>query len=438
MTTAVALFACVLTFAVAFWAGKKSLVKGLVVTLGVGYLYGIARANILSPFSHFFFDTALLGLFASQKWTSQSRNEFERTRTLRGWLIVLIGWPCLMCLLPFQTILISLVGLRGNVFFLPNLLLGARLNQKQWISFAMGLAALNLIAVGFGTAEYFLGVPSFFPRSPVTEIIYRSKDVAGFSAYRIPAVFANAHAYAGSMTCSLPFLLSAWSKDGLAKKSKLLLLSGILAALMGVLMASTRTNIVVCGLVVVCATLFIKMRSGLRTIWIAGLAAIVVVALTNARFQRFKSIDSVDVVSDRVAGSVNRSFLEVMFEYPLGNGLGGGGTSIPYFLASQVRRPVSIENEYGRIMLEQGIIGLLIWTGFMGWCFSRPSAFRDPGKRLAWVCTLAYALIAGIGTGFLTAIPQTMLVLLAMGWISTPSVEERRAIVPPVASEMLA
>ena len=58
----------------------------------------------------------------------------------------------------------------------------------------------------------------------------------------------------------------------------------------------------------------------------------------NERWQRYKELDS-QSVEDRISGSVNRSFLEVLVEYPMGNGLGGGGTSIPYFLASQVRNP---------------------------------------------------------------------------------------------------
>jgi len=52
--------------------------------------------------------------------------------------------------------------------------------------------------------------------------------------------------------------------------------------------------------------------------------------------------------------------------------LGGGGTSIPYFLQDRVKDPVAIENEYGRILLEAGIPGLLIWLIFIFWTVARP------------------------------------------------------------------
>ena len=55
----------------------------------------------------------------------------------------------------------------------------------------------------------------------------------------------------------------------------------------------------------------------------------------------------------------------------MGNGLGGGGTSMPYFLESQVRHPVQIENEYGRIMLEEGLPGLALWLGLILWTVTR-------------------------------------------------------------------
>lgn len=418
--TGLAIALCVIFLAASFWLGRKSLVAGLITTLTVGYFYGILRANIPSPASHFFFDAALLGLYASQKWTPLNAEEARDTQFLRSWLLVLILWPVILCLLPFQTLMVSLVGLRGNIFFLPVLLLAARLDRKGWLRLAYGLAGLALVAAGFGAAEYYLGVPRFFPENEVTLIIYRSKDVAGFSAYRIPAIFANAHAYAGSMTSSLPFMLAAWLQKDSGKWAKLLLVAGIVAAMMGVLMASTRVNFLIAAILVVAATFIVKMRPGLRFIWMASLAAIVVVALSNERFQRFKSIESVDVVSDRLAGSVNRSFLEVMFEYPMGNGLGGGGTSIPFFLASEVRKPVAIESEYGRVLLEQGIIGFVIFVAFLFWVFTRKQAWSDPQKRIAWLCCVLYAVAAAVGTGFMTAIPQTMLVLMGMGFIVTP------------------
>jgi O-antigen ligase len=110
--------------------------------------------------------------------------------------------------------------------------------------------------------------------------------------------------------------------------------------------------------------------------------------------------------------------------YPLGNGLGGGGTSIPYFLQSLLQSPVEIENEYGRIALEQGIPGLALWLAFIVWLFTRAAPRRDDpwfaGRWLARLfCAISFAT-APLGTGLLNAVPQTALVLLFAGWIAAP------------------
>jgi hypothetical protein len=165
----------------------------------------------------------------------------------------------------------------------------------------------------------------------------------------------------------------------------------------------------------------------MRLISCAAIAAVVLLALSNERLQRFTSLSDTESVADRIQGSVNRTFFEIMIEYPMGNGLGGGGTSIPSFLEGQVVKPIAIESEYGRILLEQGIIGLLLWIGFIFWFVtcSRASLRSDwiVARRLTWVgCTVSFGL-SMLGTGMLTAIPATALMLLGIGWVMVPPSE---------------
>src|SRR5579863_5548601 len=115
----IALVLCVVALAVCYWAGRRSLGQGLVALLVFGYFYGILRANLLTTFSHFIFDAGLLGLYLSQKWSSTDPKEAQRLRTVQLWTGILIAWPVLLVLMPFQPWLVSLVGLRGNVFFIP-------------------------------------------------------------------------------------------------------------------------------------------------------------------------------------------------------------------------------------------------------------------------------------------------------------------------------
>ena len=422
-----ALALCALALIACYWAGRKSLGKGLVVLLFFGYFYGILRANLLTTFSHFIFDAGMLGLYlAFWRRPSDPRDKLRR-QALVWWSVLLIGWPCLLLLLPFQPFLVSLVGLRGSIFFLPLLLIGCQLKRSDLLEFSTGLAVLDLIAVAFGGAEYFLGVPRFYPLSPVTEIIYASGDVAG-GFFRIPAIFTSAHAFGGTMVSTVPFLIGLWT---LAQKRllKMLALVSIPAALLGVLMSATRLNFVI-GCAMVGFVIFTtKLKNRYRVGFLLIIGAIAFTALSNARFQRFKSLSDTDFVTERVAGSVNRGFFEILGDYPMGNGLGGGGTSIPYFLQGQVRNPIGMENEYARILGEQGIIGLVLWLAFLGWLFSRARVVFTPGpwstsRRLIWFLVMFNFATAWIGTGLLTSIPGTLFLILGAGWAAVPQLSE--------------
>ena len=225
------------------------------------------------------------------------------------------------------------------------------------------------------------------------------------------------------MVSSLPYLIGGWDRVQ-TKRFKTLALGGIAAALLGILMSATRQNFIL-GAVMVLVTIWTRKGKSFKNVlvMIALLGVIGYAAATNARFQRFKSLSDTEGVTDRIAGSVNRSFLEILTEYPMGNGLGGGGTSIPYFLQGSVRNPIGMENEYARILGEQGVIGLLIWIGFICYFFSRgPRALAKgswaTSRRMVWSLAAFSLATAWIGTGLLTSIPQTAIAMLGIGWTS--------------------
>lgn len=419
----IALALCVLAFVVCYLAGRRSLGQGLVALLLFGYFYGILRANLLTTYSHFIFDAGLLGLYLSPRWRQVDPQTGKRSAKVRMWMAALVAWPCLLILLPFQPLLVTLVGLRGNIYFIPLLLLGARLKGKDLTELSVGLAVLDLMAVAFAGAEYFLGVARFFPVSPVTEIIYSSAD-AGGGFLRIPSTFTSAHAFGGTMVATIPYLVGLWAQSGKGIQ-RLLALVTIPAALLGVLMSSTRSNFLI-GCAIVLAVIFTtRMSANRRIFFVLIVAAVTAAALTNVRFQRFKSLSDTDSVTERIAGSVNRSFFEILLEYPMGNGLGGGGTSLPYFLAGEVRNPIGMEDEYARILCEQGVIGLLIWLSFLVWFFIKFRSALSKGpwatsRRIVWCLTAISFGTAWIGTGLLTSIPGTVLLLLGMGWVLVP------------------
>jgi hypothetical protein len=417
----ISLYLCLLSFALCYWAGRRSLLDGLVAVLAVGYAYGITRANLPETFSHFIFDAGVVGLYCAQLFRQLTPTQEYRLSPLRPWLEFLIAWPVLLFLIPIQDLSIQLVGLRGSIFLLPFVLLGARLEPEERYRLALWIAGLNLLAFMFAVAEYSLGLSQFYPRNRVTEIIYMSKVVASQTAHRIPATFANAHAYGGTMVVGLPLLLGALVQKHKANWQIQVLLLGLATAMLGILMSAARTHFLVACALILVATFSLRSRFGYALSWILLLFGIGWVASGEQRLQRFMELGNTDTVAERVSWSVNMNFFEIAAKYPFGNGLGGGGTSVPYFLQGLIVNPVTMENEYARIMLEQGILGLVIWIAFILWLLTRWHESRHDrwylGRRLAWVACSSFFAIGLLGTGLFTSVPQTCLFLLLAGWV---------------------
>ncbi|HEX2092488.1 MAG TPA: hypothetical protein VHG28_08815 [Longimicrobiaceae bacterium] len=422
----VALILCAGAFLACFFAGKRSLVAGLTALLAVGYFYGIARANVTSALSHFIFDAGVLGLYATRLFRPLPLEERMRIQPIVPWLALLIGWPVVLLLLPLQDPMIQLVGLRAHIFLLPFLLLGARLCRDDVDRLAISLAVLNLVVFGIAVMEFFVGIESFYPRNEVTDIIYKSNDIHTgniLGAYRIPATFAHAGLYGGTMVITLPFLLGGWTqRQTLPWRHRQIIMAGLVATVLGVFLSASRMHFMVLTVLVMVSVFGGRLGMAGRVGWVFVLAGLGwLVSMEERLFQRILSLNT-DTILERLSWGVNQSFVELMFRYPLGNGLGGGGSSIPYFLRSLVRDPIWIENHYATIMLEQGLPGLLIWVAFLFWVFLRRTTRRDDpwylGRRLAWFAAGAYFAQGLIGVGLLTAVPFTILLLLCVGWIS--------------------
>jgi hypothetical protein len=407
-----------------YLAGRRSLWMGLGMLFGVGYVYGIWRANEPGLAAYLLFDAAVLGLYASQAFAVIPALERSRMQHLRFWVTLLIGWPVLLfalyALAPDNHPLVELVGLRANVFLLPFLLLGARLTSEDLERLGLTLACLNLGAVAFGLLQFFYGIEMFFPRNEVTEIIYKSRDLVGWTSYRIPSSFSSAHAFAGTLVMTIPLVFGAWVRPHQRPWAKHLLSAALVASLFGVFMAAARQHMLLACVLGAVLT-FTRELGGQRLRWLVGVALVAYLVAGDARLQRFTTLRDTEAVSSRVQGSVNDDLLELMNRYPLGNGLAGGGTSIPHFLRDQAKPSVGLENEYARIMLEQGLPGLALWMAFVAWFLTglpRRRVAWSSARRLAWVACVASFAAGLIGTGMLTSVPQTTLMLLLAGWVS--------------------
>ncbi len=440
---------CVTGFFACFVLGRSSLVAGVGSVLTAGYLYGILRANYPDGATYFLFDCSAMGFYLSLLAGLPKSASNPSVRPVQTWLVTLIAWAGLIALIPIQHMLIQLVGLRGNAFLLPFLLVGAWLQREDADRLALWFGVLNCVAFAFAMGEFVLGVPTFFPRNAVTELIYRSRDVAGNAAFRIPACFGNAHSYGGTMVLTIPWMLGSLVQPRTPTLQKSFLSGAIVLALLGVFLCAARLYVVLLGVLILVVTFSGQMRGGFLVVWLLVLGGVGFLISREERMQRFLSLGDTDMVVARLEGSVNKSFLELLLEYPMGNGMGGGGTSIPFFMAHLVENRVVIENEYGRIMLEQGVPGLLLWGAFIGWILMHwPRDRREPwlfGKQTLWVVCVGNFAIATIGSGLMTSIPMSVMTFLSIGFaVSTqplpgykPALSAGRLMRPPPCASRL-
>jgi len=399
----------------------RSIALGLLGVFTVGYLSGIIRANYLSVYTTFMFDAALLGLYIGfiGAWHEELAGIFRSTAG--QWVLVLFAWPALLTAIPVNDYLVQLVALRATVWFLPVLLIASRMRADDLAVIARGLACLNLLALAGGLYIYQNGVESLYPQNAITAIIYTSKDVGGAEYYRIPSLFLNAHSYGGAMLFSLPFLIDRAFGRGVWILDRLLAAIGIVAALGGILLCAARQPVVIFAIMTVIVWLVSRLHAGVGALTVGMVVVGLLVAGTNERLQRAKELEDTELVSDRIRASANASFFELLAEYPVGAGMGSSfGTSIPYFLADRAPVAIGLENEYSRIHIDQGLVGLGLWIAFLVWLLHRPPPLRlDVPYGLCVI--FMYALVvtnwltAFIGSGTLSAVPGSVLLLTQMG-----------------------
>jgi hypothetical protein len=411
------LTAFVLTLA----ATTRSLGLGLGAAIAVGYFNGVFRANFLGVFSTFMFDAGLLGLYAGVIVSHWHRMSRLWVGTGAGFVLFLILWPVVLTAIPVNDFLVQLVALRATIWFLPVLLIASRMTAADVTMLARVLAVMNVVALAGGFYVYTFGVEAVYPRNAVTEIIYKSKDVGGNEYYRIPSTFLSAHAYGGTMLYTLPFLLGLLFGPGVRRMDRALAAAGTAAAMAGILLCAARMPVVIFGLATLVAWVCTRFNVFVGGVAVGLVVTTLAVALTDERLQRATSLDDTEAVSERVRGSANESFFELLVDYPLGAGMGSSaGTSIPYFLADRAPVAIGLENEFSHIQINQGWVGLAVWLVFLVWMFAVPPLVRlearwGLGVVLMYGLCLPIWATGFVGTGALSAVPQSVVLLVMMG-----------------------
>jgi hypothetical protein len=421
----IGLLLCLAALASTYSVARTRLGHGLGVLFAWGYIYGVARSNFLDGFAHFIFDAAVAGLYLARLRRSLLPTNRPAVRALVTWVTLLVAWPTLLVVLPPDHILINLVGLRVAIFYLPVMLVGAQLTEKDNEGLAGWLVGLNLLALAAAILEVNQGIESLYPRNPTTVLIY-SSAVGDSSTHRIPATFCAAAHYGNTMVLTLPFLVSSLLRARSALRTGVLL-TGVVSAVAGVFLSSCRTPVVAGVLSFLAYVVLGRGVLSAAKLWLAVPVVAVAIWYTlqhgGSRTQRFMTLQDTQMVTERIEMVNDAGLLQCMLEYPLGNGLAGAvGVTIPYFLQEYAsNRPLpGAESEYFRVLLTQGAPGLALWLGFLLWFLSGPWARgrkqRGGGAYFFYSTTLVYFLVATRGVGLLYGLPNNCLLLLGMGY----------------------
>jgi hypothetical protein len=412
-----------LTFLIVAFAGSlaatfPSLGWGFVAVFAVGYFNGVIRARYLGVYTTFMFDASVLGLYLGFLVKHWRRGPAVGSGAL-FFVGFLIAWPSLLTMIPVNHYLVQLVALRATIWFLPLVLIAARLTVADLAVMARGLVVLNLVALAAGLYLYLYGVEALYPRNAITGTIYGSMDVAG-GHRRIPSTFLNSHGYGGTMLLSLPLLLDRVAAAGVRPRDRGLAWAGVVAAGSGMLLCGARTPLVLFAMMLAIAWVLTRFSLGVGMTGAVITGGLLVLAGTSERLQRASSVIDADYVARRVEGSANTSFFALLRDYPIGAGMGSAsGNSIPYFLSEVAPQQIPLENEYARILVDQGWVGLAAWLAFVAWLFSRPPpVWGAPwwlGVAFMYALCLATWLTAFMGTGLLAGVPTAVLLLTEMG-----------------------
>lgn len=416
---------CVLAFATTFAACAKNWRYAFCVVIAWGYFYGILKAHFLYSGGHFIFDFSIAGFFANLLIHPPPASEMKPARRVKPWVAALVAWPVFMAILPLQHYLVQLVGLRANMLWVPLIFIGGWVDRNALMMVGKTLAFLNLIAFSFALGEFFLGVAFFVPDNEATQIVFRSNDIiTGIDEerhLRIPSTFANAASYAGTMVVTVPWLLGCLSiKQVVGWLGRPLFVAGLVSALLGIFIAGSRSPVI--SLILVALVYFSTSRWNIGVILSITPVSLIVafVVSTQDRFRRFATLFDFDYVSDRIQGSVSTGLLELLADYPMGRGMGAGGTNIPYWLSSYLEGGgMLVENEYVRILLEQGLPGLVIWLVFLAVGFSFKINKDDPlnvVKSLLWANGVVLFSTMWIGVGAMATVPGAALNFLSIGF----------------------
>src|SRR5207249_2985593 len=140
--------------------------------------------------------------------------------------------------------------------------------------------------------------------------------------------------------------ISVWSRSANGIWRRRVLEAGLIAAGLGVFLSASRMSAILLAVSMIGVFTSLRLKASHRAGIVVLLLVVAWIVGKEERLQRFTTLADTDFVVKRIGWSVNYTFVDVLMNYPMVNGLGGGGTRSPYFLQDRLHDPAPRENKY--------------------------------------------------------------------------------------------
>jgi hypothetical protein len=314
-------------------------------------------------------------------------------------MFLVFFWYCVIqALNPASTsIFYGLMGLKLCFLYAPLLFVGHALvdSEKELRRFFLFNSVLILVVAGFGIAQSILGHTFLNPELVQEDIrslstLYRASPITGLIAYRPTSFFVSAGRFQNFLIISWVLALGFGGFLLMRKQSGRLLgfttvgvlaAASLLTASRGVFLWNLASAIVIAPAVIWGASWSgdqrIKvMRAIQRAAVFVAIALIFLVAVfpeeVGSRLaiytETLSPSSSASELGSRTWDYPLRNFVAA-FDYPrwpYGYGIGTASLGVQYVARIMHAQPMNIgvENGYGQLVIELGIVGLLLWILF--------------------------------------------------------------------------
>jgi O-antigen ligase len=239
------------------------------------------------------------------------------------------------------------------------------------------------------------------------------------------STFVSSGAFGGTLA-TVGIVLVALATDPRTRNGERTLLAVACGFLVyGIILSGARTAMG-CFVIGVALVLWFRRAVSQAIVWSVALAVVVKLAVDatygNAA-ERFTTLFRLDEIVQRniIPAWIGWNY---MVDHPLGGGLGRSSHGVPFFLMTRMDREgfVQADGDLGRLMIELGIPGLVLFGWVMGvglkTAFASVAATRNTPLLTAALanaaCFLAAAMVIPTGSPFL-GIPTGMLVWFLQG-----------------------